>query len=164
MPPVRIFSSIEEARNHLEGMPGRYRVAVADMFDEAVRIGEHSAKLYAPKRTRRLESAISSTPAHERVDYGVIDASVGVDPVDGYDEGSPDYPFFVNVGTGLFGPLSDYIYAKRADVMVFVDRKFVVAKRVRGQRPQPYMDDAFEDVDSYLDARIDLMVDRTIDG
>jgi hypothetical protein len=159
---VRTFDSLGELRRHLRDMDGRVKPELSDMLNEAVRVGEQSAQIYAPSRTHRLERAISSVPAHERASIGAIEASVGVDPVDGYEDGSPDYPFLVNIGTGLFGPLMDYITPIRASHMVFTDRKFVVAKRIRGQHPQPYMDQAFEDVDNYLDARIDLMVERII--
>lgn len=162
--PVMVFRSVEEAREHFRGMGDRVRPALGDVLDESVRVGEQSAKLYAPKRTRRLEDAISSVPAHDRETIGAIEASVGVDPVDGYSDGSPDYPFFVNVGTGLYGSLKRMIEPVRAKRMVFTDRQHVVARRVRGQRPQPYMDEAFEDVDSYVDARIDLLVDRIVVG
>jgi hypothetical protein len=163
--PTMVFATVEQAREHFSGMDKRARHGLADLLDESVRIGEHSAKLYAPKRTRKLEDAISSTPAHERADFGVIEASVGVDPVDGDLGGANnDYPFFVHGGTGLFGPLMRAILPKRAKRMVFFDRQHVVARSVRGQRPQPFIEEAFEEVDQYVDGRIDLLVDEIVVG
>jgi hypothetical protein len=70
--------------------------------------------------------------------------------------GSRVYPLFVHEGTGLYGPLKRAITPKRAKFMVFLGRTGLVkTKSVKGQRPQPYMEHAYDDARAYIEMHLD---------
>ena len=152
------------------GNSGHIRHAMDELLNEAARIGEHSATLYAPEQSRRLKRAITSTRARETA-TGASEARVGVSEIRAgaggrlgpMREGENNYPLFVEQGTGLFGPLHRRITAKRRGAMVFMGRTgLVVTRSTRGQRPQRYMRHAFDDVAAYIPQRIGTMVDRIL--
>jgi hypothetical protein len=165
---VRIeASSAEEAYARL-GDTGHVRRHLADVLDETARLGAQSAEIYAPSgTTHKLERAISSEHARLQPD-GSLQAVAGVAAVD--PEGLPgsaneDYPFFVHEGTGLYGALKKLIEPKTAPAMVFPGKTgLVIARRIKGQESQPFVGEAFEDVNVYLPQRLDQMARRIVDG
>lgn len=149
------------------GSGGAHR-ALADLLDEAARVGQQSAEIYAPERARRLKRKLESVPANRDLG-GDLEARVGVGRVHEFpgrlglpvSEGAEMYPLYVHEGTGLFGAFHRMIRPRRAKRMRFPGRTGIVyAKAVQGQQPQPYMKDAFEDVTSYVRARLDATVDE----
>lgn len=57
------------------------------------------------------------------------------------------YGFYLESGTGLYGPRRSYIYPKRAKALVFrIGAKLIFAKRVKGIKPRPFLNPAFEKV------------------
>lgn len=158
--------SLDEVRQRL-GMGGVHR-ALGDLLDEGARVGRQSAEIYAPERTRRLKRRLESHPAR-REPTGALEAQVGIGEIHELPGGRTGpllenqslYPLYVHEGTGLFGAYHRLIRPRRAKVMRFVGRTGMVhAKTVRGQQPQPYMAEAFEDVYAYVRARIDSTVDE----
>ena len=158
--------ALEEVRNRI-GSGGATR-ALGDLLDEARRVGQQSAEIYAPERTRRLKRKLESTPAN-REPTGALEARVGVGEIHELPggrsgparEGQSLYPLFVHEGTGLFGAHHRLIRPRRAKAMRFVGRTgLVYAKTVKGQRPQPYMAEAFEDVNAFVRARLEATVDE----
>jgi len=72
---------------------------------------------------------------------------------------NPAHARWVHEGTGIFGPLKLPIVPKRAKFMVFeINGRIFRKKSVRGQEPQPYMENAYEVVNrSFVPARIELL-------
>lgn len=158
--------SAAEAYGRL-GSTGHIRRELGDVLDESARLGAQSAELYAPKgKSHGLERAISSEHAKMQGD-GSLQAVAGVTKVDPSglpDAASEDYPFMVHEGTGLFGALKRMITPRTAPAMVFPGRTgLVVARRLKGQEPQPFVAEAFVDVNVYLPQRLDKMVNDILD-
>lgn len=156
---------IEEVQGSL-GNTGNFRRVMGDLLDESARVGEQSAQIYAPERTRRLKREIRSIPARQAADGG-LEARVGVGEVNSLPggrsgplrEGQSMYPLRVHEGTGIFGDLHRLITPRHAKAMVFMGRAGIVhAKTTRGQPAQPYMADAFVDVQAYIRGRTELAV------
>lgn len=167
---IVVSKDLEQVRGRL-GNTGMIRSAMADVLDEGARLGEQSAKMYAPRGDRGgITRAISSQPAH-RGATSALEAVVGVSRAssDGMSLGAEGdktaYPWYVHEGTGLFGKVGQLIRPRRAKAMRFFGRTgLVFAKTVRGQKPQPYVGEAFIDVNEYIKQRIGSMVRRIIEG
>jgi hypothetical protein len=167
------IDGLEEVRARL-GDSGQVRRRMADVLNEATRIGVESARVHAPKDQRLLVNAISKDSIQFTAGQEFIEASFGVSPVSratrgaggrftGSSEGSRIYPLYVHEGTGLYGRLHRLIRPKRARAMVFVGRTGLVVRRtIKGQRPQPYMEHGYQDARAYIDAHLDDMVDRLV--
>lgn len=162
--PVTVLIEHEHLGDDLDavrrrlGDSGHVRRAMGDLLDESARLGAESARLHAPRRSDALERAISSEHATLQPS-GSLEAVVGVAPVEGR-----SYPLYVHEGTGLFGHFRRRISPRRSRAMRFVGRTGVVyARSVAGQRPRPYLAEAFEDVKLYADQRIDSMVRRILE-
>jgi hypothetical protein len=150
---------------------GGVQRALGDLLDESARIGRQSAEIYAPERSRRLKRKLVSTPAN-REPTGALEARVGVGEVHDFpgrgaagppSEGAELYPLYVHEGTGLFGAYHRLIRPRRAKLMMFPGRTGLIrAKTTQGQRPQPYLAEAFEDVTAYIRGRIDSTIDEII--
>lgn len=83
----------------------------------------------------------------------------------GADGDKTAYPYYVHEGTGLYGKLSRLIRPRRAKAMRWVGRTgLMFAKTTKGQRPQPYVGEAFQDLQSYIPQRLDMMVRRILYG
>jgi hypothetical protein len=129
-----------------------------------------SARIYAPKDKFLLVNAITRDAIHITAGQEFIEASFGVQPVSratrgaggrftGSKPGSRKYPLWVHEGTGLYGRLQRLIRPRRANAMVFIGRTgLVITKTTRGQRPQPYVREGFEDAKAYVEAHLDDMV------
>jgi hypothetical protein len=153
--------SLDEMKRQL-GDPKRIRAELADVLDESARIGAQAARTYAPKRTTRLADQIKSQPARITAS-DALEAKVTLGKVDSRlrrgESGA--YPLAVETGTGVHGPEGRPIRSPRGGLMTFFGRGGWVSKRtIQGQRPQPYMHEAFRDVDAYLPQRIDEAVHR----
>lgn len=160
------ITGLDEVRARL-GNSGQIRQDTASVLNQAARIGVQSARIYAPKDQRLLVNAITEDAVHITAREGAIEATFGVQDVSratrgaggrftGSRPGSRRYPLWVHEGTGIYGRLHRLIRPKRAKVMVFVGRTgLVFAKTVRGQRPQPYLREGFEDAKAYIEAHLD---------
>lgn len=164
-------ADLEGLRRRL-GNTGHVRRAMGDVLDETARLGAQIAEDEAPRgRGGLLARAISSQHATLQAD-GALEAAVGVAPVSALPGGrlgplndkQSDYPFFVHEGTGLFGKFHQRIRPKRARVMRFIGRTgLVFATSVAGQRANPYVGRAFEEIQAYIPQRLDAMVHRILD-
>jgi hypothetical protein len=152
------------------GDSGQLRRHTARVLNEATRIGVQSARIYAPKRTTALVRHIRADDVGLSFVGDHVEARFGVSRVlprgagGRFVPGSQTYPLFVHEGTGLFGRLHRVITPRRARYMVFRGRTgLVVARSVRGQRPQPYMREAYEDARAYVEAHLDDMLGRLVE-
>lgn len=163
-----IVGDLGEARRRL-GDSGHVRAVMGDVLDESARLGADFAKTYAPKGARLgIVGAISSQHA-TRAATGGLEASAGVARASsrgmslGAEGDKTAYPYYVHEGTGLYGKLARLIRPRRAKAMRWVGRTgLIFAKTTKGQQPQPYIKEAFEDLLHYIPQRLDMMVARLI--
>lgn len=168
------IEGINEIRDRL-GNSGNIRNSITPVLRQASLIGAETARELAPEgATGRLKANIANEGITFRISRDVVTARFGVQPVRSPGRGSPLYPMFVHQGTGLFGRIGRMIVAKRARKMVFpgggkpwpiaAGRTGTVATlSVRGQRPQPYMDRAYETARTYVEAHLDDMLRNMVD-
>jgi hypothetical protein len=165
------IEGLEEVRARF-GDSGQIGQRMSEVLNQAARIGVHSARIYAPKDKELLVNAITEDSIRFTAGQEFIEASFGVQRVNrstrgaggrftGSKPGSRIYPLWVHEGTGLYGRLHRLIRPKRKKAMVFVGRTgLVITKSVKGQRPQPYMTEAYMDARAYIDAHLDDMLGR----
>jgi hypothetical protein len=168
------IEGLDEVRARL-GNSGQVKRHMGDVLNQAARIGVQSARIYAPKDKMLLVRAITEDAVRFTAGQESIEASFGVQPVSratrgeggrftGSKPGARNYPLWVHEGTGLYGRLHRLITPRRASHMVFVGRTGFVRKRtIRGQKPQPYMTEAYADARAYIDAHLDDMLRGLID-
>lgn len=115
--------------------------------------------VYADARMRELapgsiSELVDIEPAHETA-TGAFEGIAGVLPAieDGTYPGGlgsdpADSPVFVEVGTGIFGPVGHPISTIPGHLMVFrgLDGRTVFTEVVQGQRPQRYAGRSFDDL------------------
>lgn len=161
--------SLDEAWRRL-GNTGIVRRELGDLLDEGARIGAASIELYAPERSRGLKRAIGSQAASRQADGG-LEARAGVGEVLSLPgqrlgptrENYAAYPYYVHEGTGVYGIFHRAIKPVRAHFMRFIGRTgLIYARTVRGQKPQPYVEEAYADVVVFIEQRIDRMVHRIL--
>lgn len=154
---------LEEAQRRL-GDSGLVRRHMVDLLNEGARVGERSAKIYVPKRTRRTETAIGRVLAHSTAS-GDVEARTGVSEVRGVPGASRRSPIFVHEGTGLFGIFGRPIRSPRGKKMKFMGRTgLIYVLSTRGQEAQPFIAEAYADVVAFVEQRIDHMVDSILRG
>lgn len=166
---VERIDGLAEVRERL-GNSSQMRRHITRTLNEAARIGAAAARANAPKQTRLLVSGIREDDARFTVVGDQIEARFGVSRVFPRSEGgrftggSQNYPVFVHEGTGLYGHLQRLITPRRARYMTFVGHTGLVTRRtIKGQRPQPYMREAFEEASVYINAHLDDMLSGLID-
>lgn len=148
---------------------------IDEVLNRAAHVGVESARVHAPKDQGLLAKAISEDSVRFAAQQEFIEASFGVNPVSratrgaggrftGSTSGARNYPLWVHEGTGLYGRLHRLITPRRARYMRFVGHTgLVFARTTKGQRPQPYMLEGFEDASRYIEAHLDAMVGRLIE-
>lgn len=167
------IEGLDEVRARL-GDSGQIKRRMGDVLNQAARIGVQSARIYAPKDKHLLVRAITEDAVRFTAGQEFIEARFGVQPVSratrgergrftGSRPGARNYPLWVHEGTGLYGRLQRLITPRRAPAMVFVGRTgLVVTKTTRGQRPQPYIREAYADARAYIDAHLDDILHNMI--
>jgi len=71
----------------------------------------------------------------------------------------PKHAKWVHDGTGIYGPLHKLIKPRKQPYMIFeIDGQEFRRRFVRGQRPQPYLKEAFEFIDhTYTPVRLEIL-------
>lgn len=168
---IKFGDDLDGLRRRLEDGSG-VRRALGRLLDSTAEAAQSFAQIDAPKDTTRLASHIGRVEA-DLQPSGAIQARVGVAPVHQLPGGQigplrekqSDYPFFVHEGTGVFGALHRRIVPRRAKAMRFFGRTGLrYALSVAGQKPQPYIGDAFHEVQPFLEARIPEAIREILDG
>jgi len=75
---------------------------------------------------------------------------------------SANYALYVHEGTGIFGPKGSYITPKKAKMLAFRGRdgRMVFAKRVAGQKPNPFVQRTVDQTE----AKVNSIIDKTINN
>lgn len=152
--PQRVFDRLSD-HSYIER-------ELADVLNSATRVAERSMKIYAPHgRTGKLDRAIGRTDVDHGAE-GELVAAAGVRPIAG---GDPDRGAYPDIGTGRFGPKHRDIRPLAGRFMVFeIDGHKIVTTRVKGQKPQHFVRDAFRDVEEYLPPRLELATRAIVEG
>ena len=132
-----------------------------DLVDDAVDYGARRLKVHAPGGIDAL--VVTDGPQYEP-DVGAIEGVAGVtpDPVEesenprGFESSPADYPFYVDVGTGVHGERGDIITAFPGDLMgpILYKGRMIYIRFSKGQEAQLYSDRAAEDLYLWLDERL----------
>jgi HK97 gp10 family phage protein len=116
---------------------GLTRQQIIDGLRPALNAVEAAAKRRAPKRKGTLARSIRSRLVEGGPVgiYGVVEATA-------------DYASYVHDGTGLHGPAKRMIVMPPGKIMVFQgdDGRTVFTRKSRGQRPQPFLTQALDEV------------------
>ncbi len=155
-----VLSGLRELREFLGGLDDRVDDWLYETVDAGTFIAEDSLKAHAPGSIKDLvgvdlprfglEGSIVTGEAYvdPDVEEGLSDRGLGSSP--------GDYPFYVDVGTGIFGEFGKPITALPGHVMGPIEYggRMIYLKEVKGQPAQHYSDAAARDVDAFLDFRI----------
>jgi hypothetical protein len=102
---------------------------------------------HTPYSSGRMLNAITQGRVN-KTPYGYT-VNIGIAPIFGLKYGeSPEYPRFVEEGTGIFGPRGKAIMPQNGNVMAFekLGEGTVFTRWVEGQKPQSFMDDIEDEV------------------
>lgn len=151
----------DRAKAWLHGAEPRVNDWLYELVDELVFHARERLQIHAPGG---IDQLIDVRTAHETV-TGAFEGIAGVEPDiteetfhAGLGSNPADYPVFVEVGTGIFGPVGEAISTIPGHLMgPIVDphtgRSFFT-QIVQGQRPQHYAEHAFEDTVEVTEVRI----------
>jgi hypothetical protein len=125
-----------------------------DSFQRNVPIGDTYRTYEAVYKTHAIAGSIA----------GIEEASAGVNKTVPTHAGeSPEYPLFVHRGTGIFGPHRSPIVSPKGNVMRFNigagnpyfmkqgDPGNIFRLQVKGQKPQPYLEDVVRETRLYIE-------------
>jgi hypothetical protein len=134
---------------------------LTDLVNDTVNFAESRLRAHAPGKIKDLVT--TDGPKFE-VNMGWIQGFAGVLPDfnedslgDRGEKSNPaDYPYFVDVGTGIYGETGTPITSLPGHVMgpILMGGRMVYTKSIKGQPAQHYSDAAFRDTDVYLPLRI----------
>jgi hypothetical protein len=167
------IDGIDFIRDRL-GSSGTIRGTVTPILRAGARVGATEARVHAPRgATDQLAEQIADDAFVFRVRGDTVAARFGVQPVSNPGRGSSLYPLYVHEGTGIYGRLRRRITAKTNMGMTFPGggkpwpTQFgrtgrVVKYSVRGQRPQPYMERAYDAAAAYIETHLNEVVDRLV--
>jgi HK97 gp10 family phage protein len=132
------------------------RETVEDLAEFAAdRIREH-----APFDSGNLWLAIYNTRAVRNRATGIFHAEAGVD------EQKAPYAWFVEAGTGIYGPTGNIIEAGEGNIFAVLKDPdagrddgdpYVYFKSSEGQPAQEFVEKAYEETDPYVDARLEIL-------
>lgn len=143
----------DRVKRWLSGSSGRVDDWLYELIDAMAFYASERIKQRAPGH---IDQLVDITLAHE-LDPGAFEAIAGVEPditEDTFGRGlgsdPADYPVFVEVGTGIFGPVGEPISTIPGHVMGPIKDpstgKDFFATVIQGQRPQRYVEQAHEDL------------------
>lgn len=135
-----------------------------ELADETAFFGAERIKEHAPGH---IDQLVGVEPATELEAGGAFEAIAGVEPDitqetfhRGLGSDPADFPVFVEVGTGIFGPVGTSISTIPGHLMgPFWDPwsgRDVFTNVVRGQKPQHFTENAYHDLIRWLPGRIKL--------
>jgi hypothetical protein len=135
----------------------RQRMRLRGLLGDLAELGEALLRANAPRgiyRGGRLHRAIDSSGASWRP--GGVGGGGEYQSVFGV-KGPSIYPYYVEFGTGLYGPKRNYIYPNRSPFMSFYStlyKRWVTVARTRGQRPQRFFYITWREFQVYAAARL----------
>lgn len=150
----------------LRAIDHRVDAWLIDLVDDAVDFAAGRLREHAPGRI--ADFVTSDGPQGEIHQGRVIEGEAGVtpDPLEGFvsKRGSrrADFPFYVDVGTGLFGEFHRPITAFPPNQMgpIEIGGEMVYVDMIRGQEGQHYSDESARDTDIWLAGHIGSRLDN----
>lgn len=161
MPEEVQLADARELDDWLRGLDRR----VDSWLHETVSFGVDQAGralvAHAPGRIKDLVE--TDPPPPRRLGGDVFEGEAFVDPdherypgSGGKKSSRSDYPFYVDVGTGIYGPSGTPISSFPGGVMGPIEYggQMIYARSVKGQPAQNYSERSFLDVDAMVDLRV----------
>lgn len=140
---------------------------LTELVDDAVDFAGQRLEAHAPGNIKHL---VTTDGPRLEADVGWIEGFAGVlpdfdeDPSGqrGLGSNPADYPFFVDVGTGVYGETGTPITSIPGHVMgpIEVGGRMIYAKSIQGQPAQRYSDAAARDTDAHIPIRISSTITR----
>lgn len=135
---------------------------ILDLVDDTAVYSGRKLVEHAPGTIKDLVSVDEAQAVQEHT-AGSIEAVAGVHPDLGETEprglgsSSSDYPYFVDVGTGIYGEFGTPITSFPGGVMgpFEFQGRMIYARSVKGQPAQDYSGASFRDTNAYLPLRIE---------
>lgn len=150
----------KEAKAWLRSSEPRIDDWLYEIVDEVVFFAAERIRQHAPGGISELVDVNLA----DRTATAAFEGTAGVMP-DATETGRPhhhgfgsdpqDYPVFVEVGTGIFGPVGEPITSFPGTAMAFMwGNREVFTTIVQGQRPQHYTEHAFEETVAHTEVVI----------
>ncbi len=158
MPNVEVIGG-QEAGWWLRSFDERLDHWLVNLVGDAVEYGGQRLRAHAPGSIKELVGVNEPT----MMEVGVVEGTAFVTP--GLDEDTlsgglgsdpADYPYYVDVGTGIFGEYGTPITTIPGHVMGPIEYggRMIYVKSIAGQEAQHYFDAASRDVDARLPSQI----------
>jgi hypothetical protein len=143
----------------LRDLDDRVDTWLVDLVDDAVDFAANRLRDHAPGR---IGDFVMSDGPQGEPQFGMIEGMAGVtpDPLEGFvsKRGSKraDFPYYVDVGTGVYGEHHSPITSFPPNHMGPVEWRgqMVYFSQIRGQQPQDYSGEATRDTDAWLPEKI----------
>jgi hypothetical protein len=122
--------------------------AIVDFMEDVASYMKESYEVYTPEDSGRMREAIEQGNVQKTATgWGV---SVGINPVEGASD--PNYPKYVDEGSGVFGPKRQRIYASHGNVIAFekATGETVFTRYIEGQESQNISDKVEADTNDYI--------------
>jgi hypothetical protein len=151
----------ERAKEYLVTTPKRVNDWLYELVDATIFFAADRLRVHAPGG---IDSLVGVDLPHE-LEPGRIDGTAGVEPditeetfMSGLGSDPADYPVFVDVGTGIFGPERREIFTIPGHVMgpISWQGREIFVSSFKGQKAQHYSDRAYEDTTAWLPAKVEL--------
>ncbi len=164
-------AGLRELRDWLEGLDDRVDAWLHEVVDDAVELAGERLVSHAPGSIKELVSTDGPRVGDDGV---LVEGEAYVTPaIDEHGDNAErpgsnpeDFPYYVDVGTGIFGERGTPITAFPGSVMGPIEYggRMIYIRSSKGQPAQRYSDAAFEDVDAMLDFRIPAHSGRIVLG
>lgn len=126
--------------DRMKNLPGQVSRLIEDALDDIALAIESDAKLRAGYKTGNLRRNIIRERAGRNSVTGLTQAVVGV-------ARTAPYGIWTHEGTGIFGTYGRAIRPTSGNFLVFsIGGRKIFARSVKGQRANPFMRDAFNNV------------------
>lgn len=164
-------ASLRELRDWLDGLDDRVDAWLHDLVDDATDLAGERLVAHAPGSIKDLVEVDDPRPGDEGL---IVSGEAYVTPAldeHGDNDDRPgsnpeDFPYYVDVGTGIFGDRGVPITAFPGSVMGPIEYggRMIYIRSFKGQQAQLYSEAAADDVDAMLDFRIPAHSGRIVLG
>jgi len=159
MPDTIDIEVVDHDGSFLRSFEERVDAWLEDLVDDTV---DHAAGRLRHHAPGAIDALVTSDGPQFEPEGGVIEGMAGVLPdpdetfVSARGSKRSDHPFYVDVGTGVFGETGRPITAMPGSVMGPIEwgGRMIYVKSIKGQRAQDYSGAAFRDTDAWLPFKI----------